>query len=54
MEEIDRIEDMKSEGLLTDSLYKKLIVPLKEKLAMLEAIVIQDVSPDETGAYAIS
>ncbi len=54
MEEIDRIKDLYSKGLFTDSAYKELIEPLKNELAKLEAIVIQDVSPDETGASAVS
>ncbi len=52
--EIDRIQDLYSKGLLTDSLYKELLEPLQSKLAMLESVVIPDAPHEETGASAVS
>ncbi len=54
LEEIDRIQALKSKGAMADSLYKELIEPLKTKLAMLESVVMQDLEHEETGASAVS
>ncbi len=52
--EIDRVKNLYSKGIFTDSAYKELIEPLKNELAKLEAIVPPDAESAELEASAVS
>ncbi len=52
--EIDRVKNLYSKGIFTDSAYKELIVPLKNELAKLEAMVPPDAESAEFEASAVS
>ncbi|MCP4622539.1 MAG: HigA family addiction module antidote protein [bacterium] len=54
LEEIDRIQTLRSNGAMTDSLYKELIEPLQTKLAMLETVATRGVESGATGSPATS